>query len=95
MEGIVPELNWSAKLRLRRQARECGDADLKTRYLIIVNLVDGLSATETAKCLAVHRSTVYRVAQRFRECGEAGLEILGKMGNLRNSVLIHVSFRVG
>lgn len=73
MEGIVPELNWSAKLRLERLARECPDAGLKTRYLIIVNLVNGRSASETAKCLAVHRSTVYRVAKRFRECGETGL----------------------
>lgn len=73
MEGIVPKLHWSAKRRLLKHMRECKDADLKTRYLIIIHLSDGLTAAETARSAAVARSTVYRVAKRFRECGEAGL----------------------
>jgi transposase len=73
MEGIVPSLRQSAKDRLVNQLRLCGEAKLKLRYLIIVNLVNGRTATETAGILKVGRSTVYDVAARFREFGEAGL----------------------
>jgi transposase len=41
--------------------------------LIIINLVHARSPTQTARVLQVSRSTVYNVAQRFREWGEAGL----------------------
>lgn len=73
MEGIVPVLRGSAKDRLYRHLRECREAKLRTRYLIIINLVHGRSPTETACVLQVSRSTVYNVAKRFREWGEAGL----------------------
>lgn len=73
MEGIVPVLRGSAKDRLYRHLRKCRDAKLKMRYLIIINLVNGRSPTETARVLHVSRSTVYNVAERFREWGEAGL----------------------
>jgi len=73
MEGIVPKLNGRAKRRLIEQLRACREAALRTRYLIILNLGDGLSPTETSRRLKVARSTVYRVAARFREAGEAGL----------------------
>ena len=73
MEGIVPELRWSAKERLIRQMRRCSDAKQKVRYLIIVNLLNGRTVVETAKAVQVGRSTVYDVARRFRERGEAGL----------------------
>lgn len=73
MEGIVPVLRGSAKDRLYRHLRKCRDAKLKVRYLIIINLVNGRSPTETARVLHVSRSTVYNVAERFREWGEAGL----------------------
>jgi transposase len=73
MEGIVPELCYSAKERLLRRMRKCRDVKEKTRLLIIINLLDGRSAAETAKVLQVGRSTVYDVAKRFREAGEAGL----------------------
>jgi transposase len=43
------------------------------RYLIVLNLEDGVSPSETAKRLHVSRNTVYRVARRFRSEGEAGL----------------------
>lgn len=43
------------------------------RYQVILNLADGRSPTETAKAVGVSRSTVYRVATRFREEQEAGL----------------------
>src|ERR1700751_1351495 len=73
MTAIVPKLPWSAKQRLLTHLRQCRDAGLKTRYLIIINLLNGRSAAATADALSVGRSTVYAVAQRFRTAGEAGL----------------------
>jgi transposase len=73
MEGIVPVLRSSAKERLYRRLRECRDMRLRTRYLIVINLVRGYSAARTAQVLSVAASTVYAVARRFREHGEAGL----------------------
>jgi transposase len=73
MEGIVPKLSKRDKQRLLIQARACAEVKLKTRYLIILNLDDGVGPTEVARRLKVSRSTVYRVAERFCECGEAGL----------------------
>jgi transposase len=73
MEGIVPELRFCAKEKLVNRLRSCREAKLKLRYLMIVNLVQGRTATETAGILKVGRSTVYSVARRFREFGEAGL----------------------
>jgi transposase len=62
-----------AKERLVGQMRQCRDAKMRTRYLIIINLADGATPAETARRLKVARSTVYRVGERFAECGEAGL----------------------
>jgi len=39
----------------------------------VLNLAEGSSPTETARTLEVSRTTVSRVAWRFREAGEAGL----------------------
>jgi putative transposase len=73
MEGILPELRHSDKEHLLNQLACCSDASRKTRLLIIVNLFHGRSVMTTATVLQVHRSTVYRVAERFREDGESGL----------------------
>jgi hypothetical protein len=73
MDGIVICLGRSAKRRIARKLREIDDAGLATRYLIVLNLDEGRSPTEIARILHVSRTTVYRVAWRFRECGEAGL----------------------
>jgi transposase len=73
MDGIIPELRFVDKQRLVERMRRCRDAGLKGRYLIIVNLIHGRSAGETAAALNIHESTVYRVAGRFREQGEVGL----------------------
>ena len=73
MEGILPRLRRCDKERLLRNLRECDDMKRRTRYLIVVNLMHGRSARETAAILQVGRSTVYDVARRFRESGEAGL----------------------
>lgn len=73
MDGIIPKLSRADKRRLEKRCRKPKDGDQKTRYLIILNLADGRSASDTAKALKVHRSTVYRVAARFREEGVEGL----------------------
>lgn len=73
MEGILPRLRVRDKERLLERMRTSEEAALRTRYLIILNLDDGISPTETAHRLKISRSTVYRVAARFREVGEAGL----------------------
>jgi transposase len=73
MEGIIPALRCSAKERLCRQLRECRDSKLRTRYLVVINLANGRSAEQTAAAVQVARSSVYRIARRFREAGEAGL----------------------
>jgi len=73
MEGIIPQLRSSAKNRLIENMRQCREAKLKMRYLIIINLAEEMSPMQTARSLKVARSTVYRVATRFREAGEAGL----------------------
>jgi transposase len=73
MEGILPAVRWSVKERLLRSLRKCPEARLRTRYLIVVNLIQGRTAEDTSRVLSVARSTVYRVAKRFREEGELGL----------------------
>lgn len=73
MDGIIPELRYSDKQKLIGRMRRCRDAGLRLRYLIIVNLASGRSPTQAAAAVQVARSTVYRVAERFREGGEAGL----------------------
>ena len=72
MDGIIPELRFADKQKLIRRMRKCCHAGLKTRYLIIVNLFRR-SVTQTAGALHMARSTVYRVAARFRQFGEWGL----------------------
>jgi transposase len=73
MDGILPELRWCDKERVCRALQRCADARVKMWLLIIVNLIHGRSAPVTAMILQVHRSTVYRVAERFREHGLEGL----------------------
>ena len=73
MDGIIPVLSRTDKRRLEKRCRKLKDGDQKTRYLIILNLADGRSVTDTAKALKVNRSTVYRVAGRFCGEGEDGL----------------------
>src|SRR3954471_1622641 len=70
---ILPKVRFAVKERLRKNLRRCRDAGLKTRYLIILNLLAGRTPPVIASLLQVHRDTVYRVAKRFREHGEFGL----------------------
>lgn len=73
MDGILPRKAFAVKDRIVRHMRDCRDAGLKGGYLVIVNLLHGRSPSQTAEVLSIARSTVYRVAARFRQWGEAGL----------------------
>jgi len=73
MKAIVPELRWSDKEMVLKELQQCVDAAQKIRLLVIVNLIRERGAQPTAAVLQVSRSTVYRVAKRFREQGTEGL----------------------
>jgi transposase len=73
MVSILAGVRYSVKERLCKQLRRCGNAGVRTRYLIIINLLNGRSAYLTAEVLGVHNTTVYRVVRRFRAFGEWSL----------------------
>jgi transposase len=73
MPAILPGVRFSVKEKLRKQLRRCRVAAVRVRHLIVLNLLNGRSAYETAEVLGVHNTTVYRVARRFREHGLYGL----------------------
>src|ERR1700682_1989006 len=73
MQKIVLQVRFSVKERLSKNLRRCRDADVRLRYLIILNGISGRSGRQIAAVLKVHNTTVYRVLQRFRQYGEAGL----------------------
>jgi transposase len=73
MPSILPGARFSVKEKLRKHLRRCRLAAVRIRYLIVLNLLSGRSAYQTAEVLDVHNTTVYRVARRFRDRGEWGL----------------------
>jgi len=73
MCGIVPKVSWSVKQKMRKRFQKCRIAAVRVRYLIIFNLWNGRGARLIETILAVHNTTVYRLAKRFREHGEACL----------------------
>jgi putative transposase len=70
---ILPTVRVAVKQRLLKHLRCCASSGLKTRLLIIINLLEGRLPLDVASVLKVHRDTVYRVAKRFRQQGEVGL----------------------
>jgi hypothetical protein len=58
---------------MRKRFQKCRIAAVRVRYLIIFNLWNGRGARLIETILAVHNTTVYRLAKRFREFGEACL----------------------
>ena len=66
-------LHPSTKSRLARLARCCGDALLKTRYLIVLHAADGKSGRAIAAALKCANSHVSRTLDRWEALGEAGL----------------------
>lgn len=85
MPCIVPRPRWSVKQKIQRRFRRCCHADVRIRYLMIFNLWNGRGGRETAAVLGVSNTTVYRVAARFREYGEASLWD-GRKGNGRSKL---------
>jgi transposase len=73
MSDIIPKVSWFVKERMRKRFRKCRIALIRFRYLIVFNLWNGRGAREIESVLGVHNTTVYRVARRFRERGEASL----------------------
>lgn len=73
MDGIVPKLRFADKQKLLKYLKYCRDTKVKQRYLIMINLISGRPPAAVSDVLRVARSTVYRVAERFRFLGEAGL----------------------
>lgn len=73
MALILPQPSFFVKERFLKRFRQCRQALVRVRYLIIVNVWHERSAREIERVLKVHNTTVYRVVQRFREHGEASL----------------------
>jgi transposase len=73
MVSIVPKVSWFVKQKMSNRFRNCRVASVRIRYLIIFNLWNGRGAREIEPILGVHNTTVYRVARRFRDVGEASL----------------------
>lgn len=67
------ELSRAEKRRLRVWIQREKDAGLRTRMSIVLHLARGQPVVQVADNLHLARSTVYRVAQRFRRLGFAGL----------------------
>jgi hypothetical protein len=70
---ILPSASCFVKQRLRKNFGRCRDAQVRVRYLIVFNLWMSRTARQTSQMLHVHNTTVYRVAEKFRQRGEASL----------------------
>jgi transposase len=73
MASIVLKAPYAVKQRLCKNLRRCRAAGTKLRFWIALSTLNGRSARHTAEALQVHNTTVYRVLNRFRSYGEAGL----------------------
>jgi transposase len=73
MAFILPRPGYFVKQRFLKRFRNCGQALVRIRYLVIMNNWNGQSAREIEKVLKIHNTTVYRVVRSFRERGEASL----------------------
>jgi transposase len=73
MSVIVPKVSYFVKERMSKRFRKCPVALVRLRYLMVFNLWRGLSPREIEAILGVSNTTIYRVAKRFCERGEAAL----------------------
>ena len=69
----LPKPSFFVKERFFKRFRNCRQASVRVRYLIIINVWSDRGAREIERVLKVHNTTVYRVVKRFREHGEASL----------------------
>ena len=67
MGGIIPQISRTDKRKLEKRCHNPKDGAVRTRYLIILNLLEGRSPTDTVEAFQVNRSTVCRVAAQFCE----------------------------
>src|SRR3974377_1948661 len=73
MSVIVPRMSWLVKEKMRRRFQRCRDASARMRYLVVFNLWHGRKVRLIEALLNINNTTIYRVAKRFREHGEAAL----------------------
>ena len=73
MEGILSQETSRAKQRLYERLKWIRDAELRTRYLIVIHLLEGQTVTWISRTLKISRNTVYRTKQRYETEGESGL----------------------
>ena len=73
MSAIVPKVSFFVKEKMCKRFRKCRIASVRLRYLIVLCLWNGRTVRELEPILDVHNTTIYRVAKRFRERGEASL----------------------
>ena len=73
MTLILPRPRYSVKQRFLKHLRQCRQALVRTRYLVILNVWNGRSARDIQERLHIHNTTVYRIVERFRKHGEAAL----------------------
>ena len=73
MEGILSQEASRAKQRLYERLKWIRDAELRTRYLIVIHLLEGQTVTWISRTLKISRNTVYRTKQRYETEGESGL----------------------
>jgi len=74
MRSIVIRLPRQVKRRLGRTVGSIRDAQLKTRYLIILHSAEGVPYREMCRMLGCSSSTITRVRRKFLQEGEAGLQ---------------------
>jgi hypothetical protein len=57
MSAILAGVRFSVKDRLCKHLRRCQVAGVRVRYLIVINLLNGRSAYQTADVLGVHNTS--------------------------------------
>ena len=73
MEGIFSQQASCAKQRLLERLKWIRNAELHTRYLIVIHLLEDQTVTWISRTLKISRNTVYRTKQRYETEGESGL----------------------
>jgi len=56
MPSIVLAFRYAVKERLLKNLRRCHKAEVRQRYLIVINVINGRSARATAAVLQIHKT---------------------------------------
>jgi transposase len=73
MTSIVSQVPWTVKQKMKKRFQKCRVAAVRIRYLVVFNLWNGRRVREIEAILNIHNTTIYRIAGRFRDLGEASL----------------------